>query len=357
MIQFNKLLPLLFCAAILNAEDKRMSSFDKRLSALEAQPQVEKRYNPPEFLTYGFQFSADALYWQARENGTAYALKNYLGSDGIHSQKQDMKNLSFDWDFGFRIGAAYIFPRDRWLLSSQWTHFDTKAKDLGHGPTPDLFIPIWSNPDFAPDLLLPSRAKARWHLNLNQIDVMLSRPFHVSKYLVLNPEIGPSGLWLKQHYRLKYRRLRIDPGHSHVRMTDEFSAIGLRAGLDTRFGFPGGWGIFNETAFTLYYGEFQLHRKETYTLALPPRSELGDSIRKTWRGVAPVLQLALGIRYDHPFNNDSMAVTFKLAWETAIYFSQNQFLRFVNPNIGNSIVPTQGDITLCGGTFSAGFVF
>jgi hypothetical protein len=357
MVKYGKLLPLLLCAGTLNADNKTMNSFDKRLSALETQPQIEKRYNPPAHLAHGFQFSADALYWQARENGTAYGLKNYLGSDGVNSQREDMKNLSFDWDFGFRAGAAFIFHHDGMALSSQWTHFDTKAKDLGHGPTPDVFIPIWSNPDFAPGMMLSNRAKARWHLNLNQIDVMLSRPFRVSKYLVLNPEIGPSGLWLKQHYRIKYRRPPINPGHSHVRMTDEFSAIGLRAGLDTRFGFPGGWGIFNETTLSLYYGEFQLHRKETYTLALPPHSELGDSVRKTWRGVAPVLQMALGIRYDHSFHDDSMAVTFKLAWETAVYFSQNQFLRFVTPNMGNSIVPTQGDITLCGGTFSVGFVF
>lgn len=342
----------------LFSEELTMDALEKRLSSLETtHPFPQGGFNPPASLAYGVGFSADVLYWQARENGTAYAIQFEQNPQASPLQTNTFKDLNFDWDFGFRIGAGYTFLRDEWSLDAEWTHFITKAQDLGRSFRSDPLIPIWSSPTFAPQAPFADYAKARWRLHFNTLTLTLSRPFKVSRYLVMTPAIGPSGLWIEQHYHLKYTLPPLSPGYSHVHLKNAFEAIGLYAGLETRFGFRWGVSVFNQAALSLYYGEFDLKRKETFTPAATPDRVVRDQVKKEWRTVAPVIQMALGLRFDHTFAHNRMAIAIKLCYEYGIYFSQNQFLRLLTPNAGVSFAPTQGDLTISGGTLSAGMIF
>ncbi|MES2122467.1 MAG: hypothetical protein V4492_06790, partial [Chlamydiota bacterium] len=68
----------------------------------------------------------------------------------------------------------------------------------------------------------------------------------------------------------------------------------------------------------------------------------------------------MGFSWDRSYSKDRCYISVKLLWEHLLFYSQNQFFRFITPNANpalSSFVSNQGDLTMQGGTFSATFGF
>ncbi len=349
---------LIYCALSHSDETPTFDQLETRLSTLEKKARSQEHYNPGAAPASGFLLGGDVLYWQARENGIPYAIqiKNPQEVEPPDTVKSHVKELQYDWDFGVRVHGGYQCRRDDWMLLATWTHFDTKAQDTGFNNGSKRYNPIWAAPDFTqpPDTAI--QAKAKWKLFINQVDLSLARPFYTGKYFILQPEAGLSGVWIDQHLRLRYTRDGI-PGFSHVKLENDFYAGGIRAGLDTRFCFCKGWSIFNMTHFGLYYGKFELERKEKFITDNLLSQTLKDSLKNSYRQISPLIQMQMGVRWERGFYNNRYAVALKLAYEYQIYFSQNQFMKIINNDPFPQVVENQGDLCLTGGTFSVLFTF
>lgn len=374
-------LGIFFCSLLASSasycaeNDPTLEKMEPRLSALEKNEHYGKRYNPPATQASGLILGADVLYWQARENGIPYVVgvPNPLSDIGLppfphrEVKKSHVKELEFDWDFGVRVHGGLQLHRDAWQILGTWTHFDTKGAD--HGFTKNLktpigsskaYNPIWADPRFlnTQGLIVNfvSQARAKWRLLFNQADLMLSRAFYTGRYFIMEPAIGVSGIWIDQHLHTWYKRAVI-PGSSHVKLKNDFKGIGIRGGLETRFCFWRGMALFNMTHLGLYYGKFELHRKELFqTDTLFPKT-IYESTRNSYWQVSPAIDMQMGLRWDYSFKESRHAISAKLAYEYLIYFSQNQFLRIINLTPFAQIVENQGDLSLTGGTFSVMFTF
>lgn len=334
--------------------------FDERLSHLEKVTQ--EQYNQSASLSSGIFFRGDVLYWTARENGMAYALDApHAGPHG--GSFFEVKELQFDWHFGFRGEVGYNFKRDGWDLGLMWTHLFTRANDRGKPRDGHGIVPIWANPNFQSFLVRSKEAEAKWHLHYDQVDLPLGRAFSVSKYFILRPFMGPSGLSIRQSYSLEYERPSaffgiIPPGRDKVRSENHCLGIGINTGCDLKFGFRSGWSIYGRAGAGLYYGHFHLKLKDKF------KDELGKHAKVHAKHnlhlATPSLATALGFRYDHSYSEGSKYVVLSLLWDNLIFFSQNQFFRFISlsdDEVDSNVVTNQGDLGMQGGTFSLTFGF
>jgi hypothetical protein len=340
----------------LCADDPITPSMECRLNAIEHT--IETRTNASALMSPGLFLFGDALYWQAREGGIPYGMKVNstlvaLGNDYHY----DIKEPEFEWNFGFRLGLGYGCKRDGWDFSSTWTRYSSKARDTGILSSTSGIIPIFANPDFIFLFGTASNAEAHWHLQFNQLDVLMGRSFHVSRFFSMRPFIGPTGIWIDQHYQLEYVR-RFVSGTDHVKLENVFKGVGLMGGCDLWFGLGRGWSILGKGSASLYAGFFDLDRHEHYTNLLGER--IPFTTNQTLHLTAPTTALSIGFAWDRYFSNQRYYASFKVLFDYQIFFNQNQFSRFVSTDPDSqpqSFITNQGDLTFFGGSFSALFGF
>ena len=151
-----------------------------------------------------WDISADFLVWFASEDSTSYwanAIGTKVSSEGI-ADTFIAKKVSFDWDYGFRIGAGYHFDYDEWDSQVYWTWFRTDADS--HIPKDSLlvlteFFNGFINGDNA------NRGKMSWSILYNMIDWELGRNFCVCDSLFLRPFVGVKGGWIYQSLHSQFQ--------------------------------------------------------------------------------------------------------------------------------------------------------
>ncbi|MBS0649813.1 MAG: hypothetical protein JSR93_01500 [Verrucomicrobia bacterium] len=342
-------------------EEVMFNQLETRLGKLEKQERYGTKYNPGAAKSYGLLLGADALYWQARENGIPYAvavnnpLQQFLPPPDF-VLKSHVKEFDFDWDFGVRVHGGVQFHRDDWRILATWTHFDTKAQDHGFTTANTGFQPIWSDPLFLEPAGFASHIKAKWKLFMNQVDLMLSRAFYTGRYFVLEPAVGLSGVWIDQHLHSR-SKVAIFQGFSRVKLENEYKGLGLRGGLNTRFCIKHGFSIFNTTHLGLYYGEFELERKEKFFSSSFFILSGKNSMEEKFRQITSLIAMQMGIGWDYGFRNNRCGLSVKLAYEYQIFFAQNQFMRVIKVEPLPEVLKNQGDLALMGGTLSVLFTF
>ena len=149
---------VLTCSAASAQQKTTLSTLNERLCKLENK--VHHTANPPSLLAPGPFVDVELLFWQAREDGLSYAIaaSNPLMFD-IFPKEFQIKELEFEWDFGFRLGLGYGGKSDGWDLFALWTRFLTDAEDKGSISSSQFFLPIWADPILTFSLLSASQKR------------------------------------------------------------------------------------------------------------------------------------------------------------------------------------------------------
>ncbi|MBS0605458.1 MAG: hypothetical protein KF898_00215 [Parachlamydiales bacterium] len=347
-----------------DADNAQMRNLENRVTALEQRRGANGVINPPGrpqvrngadlFIT------ADALYWIAHEDGLPLFVENEDQGFTTNLHKADAEGLHWDWDWGFRVGFGYNMPHDGWDLSLTWMRVYGKAHEHEHAHGDDALYPTLTHPGANLNGVNLGRgpytkAKGHWKLQLNQIDLEMGREFFVSKWLTLRPHFGLRTDWIHQKLEVHYNRFEGVSGQDYeVEMKNHFWGLGIAAGLDTQWGLGGGWSIYGNAAFAVLYGFHELDRED----------ELANGTEFKWvdmdysyRVSRAVGDLQLGLRWDTMFDKDRFHFGIQAGWEHHIYFSQNQFPRFVDDVAIGDFIANQGDLTFQGWTLSARFDF
>lgn len=349
----------LAAAATAHAEvnESQMRSLENRVSALEQRKTANGMINPsgrPEVRDGADVFiTGDFLYWQAHQNGMAYAVKS-KGSDLYHSSTKEM---DFRWDPGFRVGLGWNTPHDGWDIYANWTSFYTKANGK-KGTKGSTIYPTFIDPNFIASYqdYTPSVAKAHWRLNLNMIDLEMGREFFVSKWLTLRPFVGLRTAWIHQRLDVEYKNMQTSNATNvnyETELKNKYWGIGVRPGLNTQWGLGCGFSIYGNSAISLLYGFFDLDQEQ---YAKPTSGALTKYIKNahSYHVDRAIAEVQLGIRWEHMFANDHAHFSIQAGWENFVFFGQNQFDKFVNSdNYGRGVfVSNQGDLTTQGYTLS-----
>ncbi len=195
--------------------------------------------------------------------------------------------------------------------------------------------------------------KAHWHAHLNQIDLVLGRGFYVSRWLTLRPHIGLRSTWIWQRLRVAYTHpiatfnIVGDPFEVHKR--NNWWGFGPEAGLETEWGFSGGFSLYGTLVAAIEYGFHKLRNIEEDERTETKTVRMKDSVRECH----PILDLQMGVRWDYMFFHDRIHFGLQLGWEQHTYFAQNQFPYFVDNTALGSFTTNNGNLSYQGWNLGA----
>lgn len=295
----------------------------------------------------GFFTQGSLLFLQAEEEGLSYAVE----SSSVDNLTGKAKTAPFEWDFGFNIGLGYRIPHDRWQLLLQFTSLQTHCDAQESAKEGHVFFPMWLSSDPS---LFATDVKAHWRLHFGLIDLFLSKPYFATQTLTLTPQLGIRWGSARQKFNLEYRGGNFPPEDEIlIRMKNKYQGLGPYAGLMGEYALAKGFSLFATAALSLLYGEFYLHQDED---TLGSKEKL-LGLHSIYRASSPLLEGTAGIRWQHFFTGTLKRLTFDLAWDQYLFFSQNQLLRFVDQTQPGIFVSNQGDLSIAGARFNFRFDF
>jgi hypothetical protein len=325
-------------------DDAQMRNLENRVTVLEQKKGANGMINPPArpVIEDGLDVfvSADMIVWKAQENGLGFVVKNENGVVYINDGK--IKNPSFDWDFGFKLGLGVNMGHDGWDVYAQWTRLHTDATNTEHQPSGGRLFPTFRNVTFSEPGTMSS-AHAHWKLHLNMIDAELGREFFVSKWLTLRPFGGLRTAWISQNYKINYNYDAIGDVLKN-RLKNHFWGLGLLTGLDAQWGMGGGWSIYGGGAVSLLYGNFRIREKER--LQTPTTTSTRALVRNKFNMTDAITDLEAGLRWKRAW--ECVAFKIQAGWEQHAFYGQNQLAKFIDAVEDGAYVSNQGDLTFQG---------
>ncbi len=252
-------------------------------------------------------------------------------------------------------------------MSLTWLRFDADSNAKSHASgnkelfasrlTP-LIVPFIGDSAIIATDPFPvyGKAHSRWKGHLNQLDLDLGREFFVSKHLTLRPHFGLRTTWLRQYLNTTYSHGLPVAAHTVMPNTtvhekNKWWGLGVEGGLDTSWMLCNGFSIYGNLAAAIEYG-FQKVRGNQEVGA--PLDSTFENIKDSYRISRPILDLELGLQWEHGFNNNSYNFGLHAGWEHHIYFSQNQF--HAQESFGQ-FTANQGDLTYQGWTLGGHLAF
>lgn len=294
----------------------------------------------------GFFTHAAIFYWQAHEEGLSYAVKS-LSTNKL-APKSKIINPEFEWDFGFQLGIGYRIPHDRWNLELQFSSFQTHADEEKEQDGQVLF-PVWQKAAAAGPFF-SEITKMHWRLHLGLVDLMLSKCCEMTKSLFLIPQMGIRVGSIRQKYSVEYSggNFLMD---EFIHMKNKYFGIGPSVGILGKWQLGKGFGLVAKSAWSLLFGEFYLHQDEY------AGKEKLLGVHSILSSSKPGLENSLGVCWQHFFQGAIKRLELKIVWDELFFFSQNQLMHFVDPQIQGIFVSRQGNLAISGVEFNMRFDF
>lgn len=314
-------------------------------------PTQSKLFDPQSMQNSYVWIQADALVWQASEDGLEYATAS-KAQDSVQDGR--IHSPDFDWEAGFRLGLGVKLPYDGWDLLLNYTHLQAKAQGQTNAPQGGAVFPVWITPFNLPQNFFVEHAKANWRALLNIADAELGRNCIASKWVSIRPFMCVRAAWIDQNLNIDYTGGNAVPAgdRDQLRLTNDFWGIGLRVGFDSLWGLGKGFGIYGNAAASLLAGDFTVRQKE--------KLEEADLIRMNLKAdtssVVAGTELALGFQWDKLFSKERYHLGLKLGWEFNLFFNQNRLVQFLGGSPG-AISQNDADLSFQGLTVGFRFDF
>lgn len=366
MNKLKKVLPFLALSLVgMNSvvsavDDMQVRNLENRVSALEQRRGANGMINPPArpVVRDGIDLwiQADALFMHATEDGINYGIKQ---NNSVAYVDGRVKNVSYDWTWGWRAGAGFNLPHDGWDMLLNYTWFRSNENDSTNGDSAESIYQTWTNANQgATANNLAAHAAGHSHLKFDYLDFQMGREFFVSKWLTLRPFVGARGLWTHRNLNVSYKGGSVTTSSVEKiqeKFNNRFRGGGLLAGLDTQWGLGTGWSFYGDLGLALIYGVQRLHQtQDTAPGGVSTRFTHAHDASTT---VRTMIDLAFGLRWDHLFNDDAYRIRLQLGWEQHLLPSFGRDLNFVDNVVKGKFVYNQGDLAISGLTLQARFDF
>jgi len=247
----------------------------------------------------------------------------------------------WDWRPGFRVGFGFYAMHDAWNISADWTYFRIKAdSELSNGGTGSL-LALWQPPRTGTRTPI-NDASARWSGDYSTMDIMIGKPYHVSRYYISNPAFGVRAGWIDQDYHIRY----FTNVEQNVWLKNDYWGVGLRGAYEGQFLLGSGWYIYGKAAFALLFGKFDISQQSENTETI-----LEYKLEDSFYNVQPNAELGLGISWSKFYHKNQYQVSVKVGYEFHHWWDQNQARRFFDADPTANDTVSRGDLSFNGFMF------
>ena len=186
------------------------------------------------------------LYWHISQEGMETAIQSPSTDSG-----GTLVQAGFDYHPGFNIGIGVNLDYDNWtgFLEYTWMHGNTN-----HHITTDssnLLQPRnWQIGSSTIDETTSSLS-SKWTMNLDQLDLAISRPFYQSERLTVRPFGGLRGLWIRQ-------KINVDATPYEYKGRSASWAVGPMIGANTNWLLDCGFRVEGKVGGSLVYTKYSI---------------------------------------------------------------------------------------------------
>ncbi|NDD58446.1 MAG: hypothetical protein EBZ47_04230, partial [Chlamydiae bacterium] len=325
----------------------------------------------------GFILSVDGLLWTAEESGLSYASQTQQ-TNSLTAGTGKVKDLSFNWTYGFRVGAGFNIPHGNWDMYFNYTWYQNSANGNASNISGQSILPNFisaaanttrSSGSSSFCVFYPATAtsaSAHWKLYLDVADWELGKQFVPSKWFSFRPFIGARGAFVYQDYDITYNGFSSvsSSGKYAVNINNDYWGVGPRAGFNSQFWLGAGFSVYGNTALSLLYGRFNISHIETNQTSTSTQTII--DLNDYYFGGRPVADMQFGLRWDSNVCKSKKATNCKCAsvkkkanfsiaagWEQHVFFSQGEFMHFFDATNSAHFNREHNDLSLQGGTISA----
>ena len=298
---------------------------------------------------------ADYTLWTAREAGLAVAASNFY-STPIAEDAAEQGKIFYPKSklrSGFKVDLGVYLPHDNWDLKSEFTWFNNNMNQLHDADFVAGQAISTFNADGTSTPLTLAAASSSWNVWFNRIDLTMGRSFFAGHYLSIRPFMGLLGAWDNQSLHTKYTEDNIDSTEYDVHNVQKWWGIGAYGGMNATFTFisdsSNQWSLFLDAGTALPWSKSRGHQySENKTDETIPYT-----FGNTTYTVAPMLETALGLRWETWWADGSWMFLLQAAWEEQVWFGHNNF---VSPSSGTT-GSGNGAYTMQGLTVKAAIAF
>lgn len=244
----------------------------------------------------------DLLCWRACEDGfscdfgTTNIVNTVTNGQLVTSINEHDKEIHFDWNLGFRVGAGYHLPCDCWDAVVYWTHFHEKGQ--GHA----------------------CENRAHWKLMFNTVDALLGYNYCCGSCFTIKPFLGVRYAKINQRLRTRLETtITAATGSSMVisteRNREHFWGAGPQLGFEADWNLGCGFSVYGGLAGNLLYGHFDVKFDDVNAFVLALNE---CHAKKDTRACQTGLDGSIGVRWDYN------CVTLQLGLEHHRYFDFNK---------------------------------
>ncbi|MEI6242715.1 MAG: Lpg1974 family pore-forming outer membrane protein, partial [Chlamydiota bacterium] len=233
--------------------------------------------------------SASFIYWLPKEKG----LESCVTRDNTVPMGARVANMNHEFKPGFKVGLGFNCDHDNWVAAIGYTRFHSNHsnKHASVSSTTHNLAPLWLKYDNTVGNTVGFiKASGKWRLNMDILDLEMSRPFYLGRHLTFTPVAGLRGGWINQRYKPKYH-------HEYYGWVNSFHKqnswlVGPRAGINSRWLLGAGFRFSGDIAAALLYQRFKNHMIEA-DLTAPTTAYMSSNETKGL--VTPHLDINLGL--------------------------------------------------------------
>ncbi len=280
----------------------------------------------------GAEFFGGVLYWHAKVGGTDYVYS-------LINQKGRGATQSFDWDFGYRVGASIRIPIVSWEIVGTYTHYGSQDTEGRGVIPPSLLINLKGGM-----IVSSQKALSSYKLGYDKIVLELKQSSFLSRFFGLGTTIGLKQSWIDQTQKVTY-----EPDTLKVKDRCRFRGLGPRAGFNAKWYLFGGLSLLTDVSVALQYGDFEVKHTESQV-----------SLKGDTHLFSPSIDFFMGLHWDCP--KDWYQFSVRFGYEAEYYWRLNQSIEIENNvGTGNSVrfqlIRYADDLTFYGITLRMGTEF
>jgi hypothetical protein len=261
---------------------------------------------PTDFYVFG-----EFLLMQAQEGGLEYTVKG--GSSNLHNiEGQGSNHHNWNWNPGFRVGIGGYACHDHWNLDMRWTYFRVKDTATSKTSLSPLFLDVsgGSADDFG---------YQKWKAKFNTLDLRFGKPYYISRNVIWHPYIGIRGAWIDQDIYMCF--VRSNHEH-HIEASNDFSGLGILAGLQSEWILGAGWKMIGTASGSLLLGRFDLSQDSSTE---PSRYY---NVHHEFYQTAPNFELGLAFQWGTYLNCKNSYLSIQVGYEFQYWLHQNHLIKF-----------------------------